>query len=130
MHRLTNSLDQAFDSALRHHANISLSQFTLLLAVQHFGTATQRAVATFLDISPAAVSRQVDIAANNGRITIVEREDDRRTHQLQVTTDGKRKITDGITTLEEHVFAIFRDENQRTNLMDHIETLQKNIDRL
>jgi DNA-binding MarR family transcriptional regulator len=130
MHRLTNSLDQAFDKALREHADITLSQFTLLLSVQHFGTTTNRAIATFLDISPAAVSRQVDIATKNGWVNLVQKDSDRRTQELRLTAAGRDKIQSGTDQLEKHVFDIFTHDNRQTNLMDHIVTLQKNIDSL
>ena len=130
MHRLTNSLDQAFDTALRQHAGIGLSQFTLLLSVQQHQPATQSTVARFLDITPAAVSRQVELAVKNGWVKVVHKDNDRRTQQLRVTSDGKQKIQTGIEQLENHVFNVFADNDHQTNLMNHIETLQRNIDQL
>jgi len=130
MHLLTNSLDKLFDRNLRTHANISLSQFTLLLAISQHQPASQRTVATFLGVSPGAISRQVELAHKQNLIHIENSVNDRRGQLLTLTADGKQKITEGITTLEKHVFAIFDDENTQTNLMEHIVTLQKNIDRL
>ncbi len=128
MHRLTNSLDQVFDTALRQHAGIGLSQFTLLLAVKQHQPATQSTIARFLDITPAAVSRQVEVAVKNGWIKIVHKDNDQRTHQLRVTADGKEIIQQGTEQLENHVFDVFADDNHQANLMEHIETLQRNID--
>lgn len=128
MHRLTNSLDKLFDANLRQHAAIGLSQFTLLLAVSQHKAASQRTLATFLGVSPGAISRQVEIAQKHGLITIQSSTQDRRGQLVSITTLGQQKITDGIATLEQHVFAIFNDENMQTNLMGHIEKLQQNID--
>lgn len=130
MHRLTSSLDQAFDTALRRSADIGLSQFSLLLTVQQFHPVTQTAVANFLDISKPAVSRQVDLAIKNGWVKVVERDNDHRTQELRLTHEGKQKVQDGITVLENDVFDVFKDDNQQTDLMNHITTLQQNIDRL
>ncbi len=130
MHRLTNSLDQAFDTALRQHANIGLSQFSLLLSIQQQEPVSQSNVARYLDVSPAAVSRQVDQAVKNGWVNQVECDGDRRTQELRITNAGKDKIQQGIAGLENGVFDIFKDDNRQTNLMDHIDTLQLNINKL
>ena len=128
MHRLTNSLDKLFDVSLRRYAVIGLSQFTLLLAVSQHKTASQRTIASFLGISPGAISRQVEVAQKQGFIIVQNSTQDRRGQLVSITAKGQQKITDGITVLEQHVFAIFNDENMQTNLMGHIEKLQENID--
>ena len=128
IHRLTNSLDTIFDTTLRKHAGISLSQFTLLLSVNQHQPTTQRHVATFLGVSPGAISRQVEIANKNKWISIQTPPDNRRSHTLYITAQGEAMIATGIAALEKRVFHIFDDENIQTNLMRHIERLQKNID--
>lgn len=128
MHRLTTSLDTIFDQNLRKYADIGLSQFTLLLSVDQHQPVGQRTIATFLSISPGAISRQVEIARKNGWITIRNNADDRRGQSLQITPKGKQRIDDGIVALEQHVFQIFDDENAQTNLMGHIDLLQSHID--
>lgn len=128
MHKLTTSLDTMFDQNLRTYADIGLSQFTLLLSVQQYQPVTHRTVATFLGISPGAISRQVEIANTNKWITIQTDAKDRRKQHLVLTTKGEKKITEGIAVLEQNVFHIFNNENMQTNLMDHINQLQSNID--
>jgi len=130
MHRLTNSLDQVFDTALHRQAGIGLSQFSLLLSVYQFQPVSQAYVARFLDISRPAVSRQVDLAVQNGWLEVVESEKDRRSQQLRITNEGKQRIEKGIKVLEHDVFDIFKDENHQASLMDHITMLQQNIDAL
>lgn len=130
MHRLTNSLDQAFDENLRRHAGIGVSQFTLLLSVQQYEPVAQNHVAHFLGVSAGAISRQVDIGIGNNWIDIRPDPKDRRKQLLIITPAGKHKIMEGIKGLEDGVFDVFRDDNRQTNLMDHIETLQRNIDKL
>jgi DNA-binding MarR family transcriptional regulator len=130
MHKLTSSLDTVFDQNLRKYADIGLSQFTLLLSVDQHQPVSQRKIATFLNISPGAISRQVEIAHKNGWITIQNDSKDRRGQLLNLTAKGKQKIADGIIALEQHVFQIFKDENAQTNLMGHIELLQTNINKM
>jgi DNA-binding MarR family transcriptional regulator len=128
MHKLTTSLDTVFDQKLRKYAGIGLSQFTLLLSIQQHQPATHREIATFLNISPGAISRQVEIANTNKWISIQTNSKDRRKQHLVLTSKGDKVITGGIEALEQHVFHIFNDENMQTNLMDHINQLQDNID--
>lgn len=128
MHRLTTSLDALFDTKLRQHADIGLSQFTLLLSVKQLQPATQRHLASFLGISPGAISRQVELALKSRWITLAHDTTDRRKQHLSLTPAGQKKITTGVNALEKHVFQIFDDDNVQTNLMHHILLLQANID--
>jgi DNA-binding MarR family transcriptional regulator len=128
MHRLTTSLDAVFDTNLRKHADIGLSQFTLLLSVQQYQPTSQRQIVTFLDISPGAISRQVEIAQSKNWIVINGDVTDRRKQLLSLTATGEKKITAGLDALEKYVFNIFNDENKQTNLMHHMQLLQANID--
>lgn len=126
LHKLTNSLDRLFDQALSKFAGCTLSQFTLLLAVQQHQSANQRAISSFLEITPAAVSRQVDIAISRSYIVVKIPENNRRVRTLTLTAKGKMMIKTGLEVLEKHVFHIFDAESAHTNLMSHIEMLRLN----
>jgi len=127
LHRLTNSLDKLFDQALRRDADIGLSQFTLLLSVGQHQPVSQRKIAAFLDLSPGAISRQVEIAFQKGWVAIETDKADRRGQVLQLTPKGTAIIDKGIGALEKDVFQIFDTENVQTNLMHHIDLLQGRI---
>lgn len=127
LHTLTNALDKLFDRALLKFAGCTLSQFTLLLAIQQHQAASQHAVASFLEITPAAISRQVEIAVAQGYITAEVPENNRRTRTLTLTSKGTALIKSGLVVLEEHVFQIFDAEDAHTNLMSHIEMLGLNV---
>lgn len=129
LHKLTNSLDRTFDQCLRRYADISLSQFTLLLSIDQHQTANQRTIATFLDISAGAVSRQVDIAVTN-KLIVITGTFDRRQQRLEITDDGKAAITKGLAALEQHVFQIFDHSDGDTNLMSHVDMLLDSIQSL
>lgn len=130
LHRLTTSLDTLFDQKLRQYSGIGLSQFTLLLSVAQHQPIGQRTIAQFLDLSPGAISRQVEIARQNKWLTVKNDPKDRRGQILKLTAAGEQLIASGIATLQEHVFAIFDDENKQTNLMDHINILQQHINKI
>lgn len=130
LHRLTSSLDSLFDQKLRQYSDIGLSQFTLLLSVQQHQPADQRTIARFLDLSPGAISRQVEIARANKWLSVRADPKDRRGHILKLTAAGEQKIAHGLDTLWAHVFSIFDDENRQTNLMEHIDLLQGHINKI
>jgi DNA-binding MarR family transcriptional regulator len=122
IHALNNILDKAFDQALRRYASITLSQFMLLLVISEYPNINQRAVASLLGISPAAINRQVEIAVRRKRLLVKENSDTRG--QVLVLTDtAETTIEQGIAVLEEQVFLIFRDENRQTSLMTHLDLL-------
>lgn len=127
LHRLTTSIDTAFDQTLRKHANISLSQFTLLLSINQFQPVSQRKIATFLNITPAAVSRRVEVAQRNRWIELDSQLSDGRMQALQLTKKGEKMITQGLATLEEYLFHLFNFSGSNTNLMEHIDMLLDGI---
>jgi len=127
LRKLTTTLDRVFDQTLRAHTHLSLSQFTFLLALNTFGQTSQQKIASFLDISTPAVSRQADIASENGWIKRTTSLTDRHGYSLQLTPQGKRVMQHGLNTLETHVFKIFTNEQQQTDLMGHIDMLLNNI---
>lgn len=130
LHRLTTSLDGLFDQKLRQYSNIGLSQFTLLVSVRQHQPIDQRTIARFLDLSPGAISRQVEIARKNKWLSVKSDPKDRRGHILKLTKAGEQKIASGLDTLWAHAFSIFDDENKQTNLMDHIDRLQGHINKI
>jgi DNA-binding MarR family transcriptional regulator len=122
VHALKSLLDKAFDQALRKYANITLSQFTLLLVISEYPNINQRSVASLLEISPAAISRQVEIGRRN-KLLYAKEDSETRGHALVLTETGFAVIERGIAVLEEQVFLIFRDENRQTSLMNHLDLL-------
>lgn len=126
-HKLTANLDKVFDQALRTHSRISLSQFTFLLAIDTLGQTNQQKIASFLEVSTPAISRQSDIAYGNSWIKRTPSPADRHGYALELTPRGKRMIKHGLDTLETHVLKVFANEHQQTDLMGHIDTLLDNV---
>lgn len=123
LHQLTNSLDKAFDAVLRQHADVTLSQLTLLLSVDQYEPVSQRRIAQFLDLSPAAVSRQVEVVTGKGWISIAAKDGDRRKKLLSVTPEGTAVIHKSVRALKAHAFKIFADHDCNTSLANHIDRL-------
>jgi DNA-binding MarR family transcriptional regulator len=129
IHTLKNALDNAFDQVLRKYAHTTLSQFTLFLAISENKNINQRQVAYLLEISPAAINRQVEIAQKQGLLHL-ENNPNRRGQTLVLTTEGMRAIDRGIQVVDAHLSALFIDENRQTNLMSHIDLLLNHVRKL
>ena len=117
---LANILDKVFDRKLRKHADITLSQFMVLLAISYREGSNQRQVAKHLGLSPAAVKRQVDIARHAGWLRVAG---SGRNDCLYLTAVAEKVIEVGLQVLEQHVFQIFAGHNRSANLMQHINLL-------
>ncbi len=127
LRKLTSNLDKIFDQTLRTHSSVTLSQFTFLLTVNTFSQTNQQKVASFLGISTPAVSRQADIAYENGWIKRTTSLSDRHGYTTELTTSGKKVVSHGVIVLEAHVFKIFAEASRQTDLMGHIDMLLNNI---
>lgn len=121
---LSSLLEKVFDQALRRYAQTTLSQFMLLLILAEHRSINQRTVARFLEISPAAINRQVELAQAQGFI-MVEAAVNGHSNLLSLTAEGDKVIQKGMSCLEQHVFQIFADENRQTSLMEHLDLLLK-----
>lgn len=126
LHRLTNALDKLFDQTLLKYTDCGLSQLTLLLAVGQHTKVNQKVLASFLEITPAAISRQVTIAASKGYISIKKPKNNRRSQSIALTPKGQELITAALAVLEERVFQIFNAKDSHTTLLSHIEMLYLN----
>lgn len=123
LHTLTSTLDKAFDIVLIKYADISFSQFSLLLGVAQFESASQQSIANFLQVTSSAVSRQVDLANKNGYLVVNAVKNNRRKNCISLTPKGHNIIQKGHEVLENHLFKIFADGDKSLGLVQHIDLL-------
>lgn len=129
LHLITNKLDAFFDGVLRKHAGIGLTQFLFLQSVRQSQPVRQGRVAELLMLTPAAVSRQVEVAKSKGWITTIRYDEDadRRVQVVTITDKGKERLQSGLEALERYAFYIFKDQDNPHSLMEHIDTLLANM---
>jgi DNA-binding MarR family transcriptional regulator len=125
LHLLTNALDKVFDQALQHYAAITLSQFLVLAAISQHEHINQRRVAHYLEISPVAVKRQVDIAKD--RQWLENSYQPIRGEGLRLTPEGAAVVKQSLQVLEQYVFSIFEGQERGADLMQHIDLLLSNV---
>lgn len=126
-HLLTKGLDKLFDAELRKHAGIGLSHFLILLTIRQHKAMSAKDIAAFLDVSPAAISRQVEGGRSSGWLEIKVPGNDKRGQNIRLTKDGEKMVRKGLHALEVHVFTVFVGSNRQADLMMHIDTLLSNM---
>lgn len=91
-HRLVFGLDRAADAILARHG-ASFRQFLVLTIIGHCSRdLSQRAVADFLALTPAAVSRTIDSLVEDGLAERGEDRTSRRAHRIRLTAAGKKEL--------------------------------------
>lgn len=121
MHLATTLLDKAFDNVLRMHAQITLSQFTLLLAIEELQPTGQRAVVGYLKYTPGAVSRGIKAATMKGWLEIKDNPKDKREQIILLTAAGSTQIECGLRVLESHGFTVFKNSHHSLDLFGHLD---------
>lgn len=130
LHLATAELDSFFEHILRHHANMSLSQFLLLQAVKQKQPVKQGQIAKFLMLNPPTLSRQVEAVRRKGWLTVNRYHEDnvdRRVQVLGLTPDGEQKRQVAMNSLKKQGFHIFKDQDTPGSLMKHIDQLLNNM---
>lgn len=126
LHVLTNTLDKLLDRVLLSQSAISWSQMALLLAINDVGTSDQTTLARFLGVSPAAISRQIENARSAQLITIEPVPNNRRKNTIELTPTGRKRIKDGLKTLEKPLAKLFEYNEDATTLESHLNILLMN----
>lgn len=73
-----------------NEAGLYYGQLPILDALEELGTASQKEVANKLHVSAASMTNSVKRMERNGHLTCVVNEDDRRSHRLCMTEQGKK----------------------------------------
>jgi DNA-binding MarR family transcriptional regulator len=96
LRKVVYTLDRIVDRVLRENVGITLSQFLVLRSldktVEH--TISQQAIADYLGIHKAAVSRHVNLLVRRGLISRQNHITSRREYDLQLTPTGLAILTE------------------------------------
>jgi len=85
-------MDKIADRVLQINSDITLSQFLILTAVKHKAGISQERIAKFLELTQAAVSRQIEVLRKKKLILREENPQNRREHILSITKNGESKL--------------------------------------
>jgi len=108
LHKVVFLLDRVMHRALQAELDLTFSQFLILMAVKRHGHVSQRHVASFLMLTDAAVSRQIELAFSAKLIEKAENPDNRRESILSLTSKGKlllERARDTLKTISDTYFS-------------------------
>ena len=91
IHKVVFAVDRSADHLLAKSLDTTFSQFLLLTAISRCPGLSQQKIATFLNLTPAAISRQIDNLVNAGYIVREEDPESRRAHVVNLTEKGKER---------------------------------------
>lgn len=128
---LTVNLQKVADRILHSEINLTLSQFRMLMAINHHPGLSQKDIADFWGIEEASVSRQIGILTDKKLISIKNRAASKREHSLSLASPGKKIIEKAILVIENQSEDIFRDvgQKQREDLYALLELLINSVKR-
>lgn len=126
LHVLTKTLDKLLDQILINRLSISWSQIALLLAVNDLQQCDQATLARFLGVSPAAISRQVELARSSQLIDIRPVINNRRKNTIQLTTLGRKTVDQSLHALAAPLSQLFELDQSATSLESHLKILLMN----
>ncbi len=90
------------EQILRDELNLSFSFFMILMAVDRDSVHCQKHIATFLQLTPAAISRQVNLLVKDKLIKRRVNAKNRREYSLELTDTGKQNLDKAYQALDRH----------------------------
>lgn len=125
IHRLVLAMDKRADALLRKQFEISFIQFMIISTLYQNPRVTQRFLVQNINMTPGAISRQVDVLVSKRLITRTQNKLNRREHQLKVTKNGNVIVKDARKLLEAELEAIFEPISEQEQ--QQIVTLVKTV---
>jgi len=110
-------MDRIIGRALASDGGLSLSHFMMLFMASRFPGVTQRTIASHLDLTEAAVSRQADLLKRKGYVVRGRNPQSMRERSLTLTPEGRRALAVArrrVHGLMDRFFAVLRPAERKT----------------
>lgn len=107
IHRLVAWMDKEADYLLRSNFNLSYTQFLVMCMVEDYEFASQRKIAECLNLTEAAISKQVDILYQGNFLIRKENPTNRREHILSLTETGLESLKKAKMYLDQKLQEMF-----------------------
>lgn len=128
IHIVANLAEKEMEKRLLKDIGLSYSQCMILEFIHHHPEISQRDVAMERCITPAAVSRHLEILEEMGFIERKDRQDNRREHILIITREGQSVSSEAERLLEESMSDLMN-ELSRDDLSQMEEMLNRLLGR-
>ena len=99
--RVANSLEREVEQELKVSFALTFSQFRVLSGLLALGEVSQRELATKMEVTPAVVTRQVDVLGTRGLIVQRANPRSKRENLLALTTKGEGAVHDAAKAIAE-----------------------------
>ncbi len=108
IHQVVFLLDKLADKTLQQKLNLTHSQFLILMALNYNPDVSQAKIAQYLELTEAAVSRQIEILIEKKMIAGQENKNNRRENILSLTKSGQDKLHEAFHVLDNKYQEIFK----------------------
>ena len=105
--RVAISLEREVESELKVSFALTFSQFRVLNGLLALGEASQRELATALEVTPAVVTRQAEVLASRGLVAQRPNPRSKRENVLALTPKGEQAVYDAAHAITERQKALF-----------------------
>ncbi len=125
LHSLIKAIDNRGAQILLHEMGIGFSQFKILSCLSKTPGASQSEIAQWLNLTPPAISRQVEAMLGKGLIASRKNPKNRRQHILSLTSTGQDALKKAWELLDSRfgdVMAVLSKEEQ-SRLVDMLDRL-------
>lgn len=92
LHKAVYLVDRSAERILKDHNGGTFTQFLVLMSIGKCPGLSQQKIADFLDLTPAAVSRQIDALVAQGHIDRAVDTKNRRSHIVTLTKSGETRL--------------------------------------
>lgn len=89
IHVLVILMDRVIDEILKKEFDIGLNSFLVLHLISLYQNITQKTLANYLNLTPAAISKSVFLMKKNGWLEIQQNPQNRKENHLTLTQSGK-----------------------------------------
>ena len=104
--RVANSLEREVESELKVSFALTFSQFRVLNGLLTLGEASQRELATALEVTPAVVTRQAEVLSARGLVAQRANPRSKRENVLALTPKGEQAAYDAARAISERQKAL------------------------
>jgi DNA-binding MarR family transcriptional regulator len=124
--RVATSLEREVENELKVSLGLTFSQFRVLNGLFTLGEASQRELATALEVTPAVVTRQAEALGSRGLVSQRPNPRSKRENVLSLTKKGEGAVHDAAAVIAERQKALFqplslKDETAFARAIDALE---------
>jgi MarR family transcriptional regulator, transcriptional regulator for hemolysin len=125
IHKAVFLLDKMSDQILQDRLSLGFSQFLVLMVLAGQSKVPQKFVASQLDQTQAAVSRQIDILVDLGYVSRERNPDSRREYVLNLTKTGLKAYRQGFEAIDQRFDKLFEiwSKTEKSNLLSALSKL-------